>query len=573
MNIKHTSQKNRLLPVILAGVFLFLVTASLFYVERQIDQYDVMSVRESIPIPVFSVPEGIYDQPFELEINAPEGYDIYYTTDGSIPTTRSLRYQKPIHIDPKKNLNRDILYIQTSLRWRPPQGKQNHGIAVRARCFKSGEGYGKTKSVIYSNPTIKQHQGFQVVHILMEADSLFSQERGIYVLGEKYYSKNAMIKIDKNPNTIRWQKYPANYHQRGKDWHRPAEFILLDSLGKTLYQQSIRLSIHGSLSRAYPLKTLRIMSDSINGDPVIHYPFFKELTNDIFKAILLRPSGNDYKETMFKDAAIQQMIKILGFDIQEYAPAVVYINGNYWGIHQIREKLDENYLHYKYGACLDKIHIFDFTRSNKYELKYGDVQSVQSFQELVAYIEENAMTDEKAYQYVDTQMDIDNFIDYMIVKKLFANDDWIDNNVRAYKIEQQTEKMSQNNIEAGKWRWFAYDFDLSMLVSPSMNMFTGHILRHRDLPVASIFLQLLENQEFKEKFLNRYEFIAMNYLTTPYKLQIVEDFEERYQYEMERHIARWRYPENNINWRKNVYKMKTFVHKRLEIVLEQLKEL
>jgi len=540
-------------------------------------QSDVLSFCETIPVPVFSVPEGIYDYPFDLEITASTDYDIYFTTDGSTPTTRSNKYQKQIHVDPKINPNKDILYIPTSSIWHPPYGKQNHCIVVRARCFRAGEGYGPVKNMVYSTSDITQHVGFKIIHILIEADSLFSPQKGIYIMGEKYYSKKTMARANMRLIRKNWFDHLANYHERGNRWTRPAEFILMDSSGKTLYGQSVRVRLQGSSTRAYPIKALRVMADSIRGDSIIQYRFFDDLPYDSFKSILLRPSGNDQNRTMFKDAMLQQMVKRLGLDIQEYAPAVVYINGNYWGIHDIRERLDENYLAVKYGSAIEKISFLKYVRKEGFVLKYGDIQSLQSFKELILYIQDNSMADEKAYQYVCTQMDIDNFIDYMIVETFFANGDWIDNNMSVYKIEEQTETLKQKNIENGKWRWFIFDLDYCLTYwDTSINMIDdlSYLLpRLNNTEIPVMFFGLLENAEFKEKFLNRYEFIIRNYLTTPYLLQYIEDFEERYQYEMERHIARWRYPLFFQEWRWRVEKMKTYMRERPELVLEQIKEL
>jgi len=247
--IKSGRRKKNILPLFWVFGVLFLPTGILicFLTDptAKLEQNNMLTSCETVPLPVFSVPEGIYEQPFTLQIEAPAGYDIYYTTDGSIPSVHSLRYKKPITINPRRNLNRSMLGISTSYVWKPPVGKQNHSIVIRARCFKSNTGYGKIKNTIYSLSTIQQHQGFNVVHILMEADSLFCQKRGIYVRGEKYYSKKAYANDYKTTEEIManesdilkkwlWAGFPANFLQRGKEWERPAEFILMNTAGKTL---------------------------------------------------------------------------------------------------------------------------------------------------------------------------------------------------------------------------------------------------------------------------------------------------------------------------------------------------
>jgi len=582
--IKLIPRKSRFLPLLLIAGILFLAIGVFLYFREDgyamLDYYDVQSVSESVPTPVFSVPEGIYDQPFKLEIEAPAGYDIFYTTDGSTPTIRSNRYKRSITVDPRKNPNRKILTIPTSLRWQPPYGQQNHCIVFRARCFREGAGYGKTENVIYSPPSILQHHGFQIIHILIESDSLFSQERGIYVMGQKYYSKKARIATDSlyGANNISLSRYPANYLQRGKNWARPAEMILTDEAGKTRFKQNVLLRIHGNNTRYYPVRALRVLPNTIYGDTVIHYRFFNDLPYDTFKRILLRNSGNDVRWTMFRDAMIQLMVKGTGLDIQEYAPAVLYVNGNYWGICNIRESINDNYLEIKYGVALDNIEIItSFSNLNLSNLKLlplGDPLLTHPFVEMVSYLFENSPADEEVYQNVCKQMDIGNFIDYMILETFFGNMDWPDANARVYRMGEQTEMMSQKNVEAEKWRWLVIDLDQAMLdQSLSANMFEILKNDYADNPITIIFFALLENPEFMEMFLSRYDLIIRDFLNTEKMLQYIEDFEGRYRSEMVRHIARWRIPLFLQTWQKEVDQLKVFARKRQAIVLEQLKAL
>ena len=569
--IKATPKKDRLFTILLYSCALLLPAGIYAYyksaMDANLDRYDVMEVCGSVPAPVFSVPEGIYEQSFELEMQAPDGYTIYYTTDGSIPSLRSMRYKNSITVDPHFNPNREILSISTSTWWQPPIGQQNHSVVIRARCFREGVGYGKVENVIYSNSSIHQHQGFQVVHLLLAPDSLFSQERGIYVMGKKYFSKKTKVKYDSLPE---WAVFPANYTQRGKDWKRPATFKMIDVSGKTTFEQDVRIGIAGRGSRVFSEKSLRIIPDSI-----MIFPFFDDLPYQEFRFLTLRNSGQGVAHTLFCDAMLQDFArKTIGkhMDTQAYIPAVVYINGNYWGIHNIREKLDEYYLAVKYGSDMNHIQVLEYTGSD-YVLTYGDSSSLRSFMELIEYIRKNSLADETAYQYVCAQMDIDNFIDYVIVKTFFADSDWGDNNMKFYRIDEQSELMRENDIEAGKWKWFLYDNDEVMRLPSSFNMFDHIRTYHAKEFLAPLFSGLLENNEFKEKFLKRYEFVIRNCFTPEKMLQQIEDFEARYQPEIDRQVNRWRLPVFTQRWHWEVENLKAFTDERPAVVMEQIKAL
>ena len=574
-----TKESNHLWMVLCFGVLgaLFIVISVVSYRqianEREWKSYDCLTSCDNIPLPVFSVPEGIYGQPFELEINAPSGCDIYYTTDGSTPTVRSRKYQKRITVDPNTNLNRDMMYIATSLVWYPPMGRQSHSTVIRARCFRAGVGYGKVKNVVYSAPDIGQHLGFHIVHILIEPDSLFSPTKGIYVLGEKYYSKKAMVEINQQPSSQDWIYYPANYHQRGPKWTRPATLILMDISGKTLFEQNINLCINGMGSRAFAEKSLRIMPDN-KSDTVIRHPFFDELPDSTYKRLLLRNSGNDVLYTLFQDALVHRLANGTGVDLQAYTPSVLYINGNYWGIHNIREKQEENYLAAKYDVPLQDISIVNYFEyfANHYTMNYGPESSLQSFEQLLSFIRQNSLADQTAYHAACTQIDVDNFIEYMILQTFFANLDWPGNNVRFYRFGRQTESMQQNGIDAGKWRWLFYDLDNSMN-EPTINTFERLRNEYAHNPVTQIFFGFMENAGFKEKFIGRYEYLVKNQLTSEKMSEQINIFEARYRQEIERQIARWREPRGIRYWRQSIEDMKDFAQKRPEIILEQIKYL
>ena len=542
------------------------------------EQYDVLSYNDSVPIPVFSMPEGIYDQPFELEIKAPEGYDIYYTTDGSTPTTHSRKYRRSIHVDPNTNPNKNILYIPTSFVWKSPRGQQNHFNLIRTRCFKANEGYGRVINMVYSTPEIEQHQGFQVVHIFIESDSLFSPKSGIYVLGEKYYSKKTLVKIDQSPVSIDWRKYPANYRGRGDNWTRHgATFKLMNLSGETVFEQSINLHTNGNTSMAFPNKPLRILPDNKN-DTIIGVQFFDELPYSSYR-ILLRNSGGDYNSTIFRDAMMSQLAKETKIDTRSYAPSVVYINGNYWGIHNIREKNDEYYLAAKYASSLQNITRLTYRRPEEQNIDYDKHLQIRcgtdlahaSFVHLINFIQQNSMSDHDAYNYASAQIDVDNFIDYVILQTFFANGAWGRTNVKFYRFDRQTYLMKEKGIDAGKWRWFLCDLDDGMQYDPSFNMFEWLQKDFAQDAVTQIFLGFMENNKFKEKFIARYEYLVNNHLNTQKMMEQINLFETRYQLEIERHIARWRMPASLQNWQYNIKYLKEFARMRQEIVLEQLK--
>ena len=136
------------------------------------------------------------------------------------------------------------------------------------------------------------------------------------------------------------------------------------------------------------------------------------------------------------------LVKNLDMDIAAFEPVVLYLNGNYWGHLNLREKINEDYLEGNHGVDADKIDLLEYTSrilsgSNKQYLK------------LVDFLENNTLESDSMYKTVAVQIDVNNFIDYQLSQIYFNNTDWPGNNLKYWKPQ----------TEEGKWRWILFDTD------------------------------------------------------------------------------------------------------------------
>ena len=135
-------------------------------------------------------------------------------------------------------------------------------------------------------------------------------------------------------------------------------------------------------------------------------------------------------------------MNVLDIDVMDSRPCVVYINGEYWGLYNIREKVNEDYLASHYGVDPKKVDILVW---NGFAL----AGSNEAYKALIEYVETHDMQNQEYYEYVTSQIDIDNFIDYLIVESYFGNTDL--GNIKFWR--------DQNG---GKWRWVLYDMDWAL---------------------------------------------------------------------------------------------------------------
>ena len=87
---------------------------------------------------------------------------------------------------------------------------------------------------------------------------------------------------------------------------------------------------------------------------------FPDKDIDHFESFVLRSSGDDQVYTMFRDALSQMvLVEYMDVDIQAYRPAVLFLNGQYWGIHNIREKINEHYVAGNFGVDPDEVNLLE----------------------------------------------------------------------------------------------------------------------------------------------------------------------------------------------------------------------
>ncbi|HLR91666.1 MAG TPA: leucine-rich repeat domain-containing protein, partial [Atopostipes sp.] len=303
----------------------------------------------TLEAPELSKESGFYNQGFELEIaeNSEEN-TVYYTLDGSEPTLNSTVYEEPIQIEPNDD---------------------NTLTVVRAKVLSENNTMSETVTKSYFvNSNFDERFDLPVFSLVTDPDNLFDEEIGIYT--------------DKNAEN------------RGSDWERPVHLDFFETDGNLALEQELGIRIHGGLTRTYNQKSLRLYAKSeYDTNKYMTYDFFNglEKMNDNgsvneFKRLLLRNSGNDWNQTMFNDALMQSLIEPLGtVDTQAYRPAVVFFNGEYYGIHNIRERYDEYYIQSHYDINKEDLAILE-----KDGLLYrGGNSDTAHYQNMIKYIEEN----------------------------------------------------------------------------------------------------------------------------------------------------------------------------------------
>ncbi len=487
--------------------------------------------------PTFSQHGGLYSSPVTLELGGAETGWIRYTTDGTDPHKSSRSYRTALTI--------------------------NKTTVIKARVFADGK---LPSPVVTHTFFVNETSGIPMVSISTHPDNFFDDDIGIYVQG----NGTALGGYPSNPIGP-----PANYWE---DWERPIHIELYEPNGQLGFSENAGVKMSGKTTRKLPQKSFAIFMRSQYGNNELDYPLFQNYPVTRFKSFVLRNAGSDNVVNeggvQFRDGFTSMLLDELDIDNQAYRPCHVYINGEYWGIYSIREKLNEDYLASHHGVDPDRVDMLD-----DYHTLYPLVieGSADHFNDLIDYMIDHNLANETYADYVNSQMNVDNYLTYMAAQIFLANHDGPGHNCKFW--------CSQEN---GRYRWLLYDTDHSLGMrlfipnfhfAPYDGFMDNTIAYYREEngpgwpnPPESTFLfrKILENEQFRFLFINK----LADYLNTSFQPTITVEkltrVKNQLDPEINKHMDRWGGSKGE--WRQNVQYVEDFLTERPFYVQDHLIE-
>ena len=510
--------------------------------------------------PEFSKDSGFFDSAFDLTISVPEGTTVYYTTDGSDPTTESQKYTGAIKIDDmsssenRLSMRTDISATGASA----PRELIDKAAVIRAIAVDSQGRISPvaTKTYFVGTTAGSYYKSMKVVSLVTDPDNLFDDEKGIYVLGNVYkkgqqtQEPEQPEKDPKRPGGIggwnmwnNWTdpaKSEANYTQKGREWEREASFEMFEN-GKKVVDQNVGIRIKGAYSRNAVQKSFNIIARMDYGKPELEYDFFngtavKAKNNKViksFEGITVRNGGNDVGAAYFRDSINQGLVADRDFAHQAMNECIVFIDGEFWGIYQLTERVSDDFINSHYGIKKSDVIIV-----KNDELEEGTEQDFKDWQELVKKYATADMTNKENYEDFCKNFDVQSYIDYFAAQIYWSNSDWPQRNLAAWKTNAVDET---NPYADGKWRMFLFDTESGQGLydsqNNSVNTNSFNLIASKTDDCSRMFINLLSNEEFREQYtvtmmdLANYNFdpektaSAINYYKDNYKQQILDTYE------------------------------------------------
>lgn len=467
--------------------------------------------------PIFSINEIYVEKGTKVQLTTTNNSTIYYTLDGSNPTTSSKKYNDPISI--------------------------NGNTIIRA--ISSKDGYIDSDVVSRTYITKRKHQ-LPVISISTN-DSLLFGKKGIFTTGN-------------NANSY----YPYQGANFWKDIEVPISFEFYEN-GTLGLNFNCGMKIFGGWSRGEAQKSVAIHLREEYGLEEITYPFFEENVNT-FSKFILRSGGQDFGKLKIKDAFLQEVLDgQMDIDKQDYRPVVVYINGQYYGIYNIREKTETSYVERHYGYDKEEI---DFIEKNSSILS----GSIDEYNKLLNYVKANDITTDEAFDYLDSQIDLQELANYWVVETYYGQFDPM--NIKFYKPKD------------GKWRWILFDLDQTLFSSSYKTI-------NWDLPFdpyahgngyylnTTLMSNLIKNPKFRTLYIETFAYHINNTFKPERMNEILDRMVKEIEDEMPYHIDRWykesikvsTYTLDNMNeWYSNINYLKKQLKERNQIAKKTIKE-
>ncbi len=388
--------------------------------------------------PEFSIPGGLLDAPAGLTLSlpsgAPEGSYIVFTTDSREPSAEGTRYSSAI-----------------------PLLKDGDCTVVRAAVFTSGgDLWGPVTTHAYFRAGVST---LRIVSLVVDPDDLYNSRTGLL----------------------------TDRSVTGRASEKPCNVQITEPDGVVIVRQDAGLRLAGAGSRSFDPASFRVTarkSESLDPDGVRYLgggAFRAALFggNDVAVCdkFLLRNGGNDalsqarsgfVRQTGCRDAVANNVCAALeekaGWQVfaQREVPVVVYLNGEYYGVLNMKQDFDEDLLRRVYGLDADSVAILKGKKNGKqmwYQVETGTDADLSEWQALCAYAAAHARKSDyaEAYRYVIDRLDEDSAVQYLAVMTYLCNTDWPQNNVMVWRCDAPVDGLPYAD---GRWRFVIRDMDL-----------------------------------------------------------------------------------------------------------------
>lgn len=508
----------------------------------------------------FSRESGFYEEPFELELTAPLGAEIYYTLDGSEPNENAFLYTTPILIDDATS-HPNVYSVRTDLvddpQYKLPDYPVDKCTVVRA-AYKNADGnFGevRTESYFVGYGAKVGYRDINVISIVTAPENLFDYDTGIYVFGRKYDSI-----VDENGEHL-WET--ANSYNHGFAWERPADIQIFNTKRDAVLKQSCGIRIQGGGSRSYLPKSLNLYARE-NYDRASR--FYADLfeTGYMADTVTLSAGGQDVV-AKFRDMFVSTLTKDRSFCTMNYEPYVMFLNGEYWGAYWLTERYTNTFLGYYYGVDDDNIIMI---KNGKLTRESTEDWSV--YISMLNYLQDTDFNEAENYESLGYTIDLQSYIDYYATEIYIGSwADWPGTNEAFWRVREPAQNTGGGVIcEDGRWRWMLFDVNTSSLREKSVE---EDVLRYA-MERSPAFFNLCQSDAFKKQFTLTFMDLANETFSVENTEPMIKEWLALMREPMAVHLTRFYGRESLYRFDEEVEDIRAFLERRKPFAAQYLKE-
>lgn len=462
-----------------------------------------MNNRYESPVPVPSVQGGYYEDSFLLELEAPVHGTIYYTTDGSMPTTDSLVYEGGILIENRTDQPNRINAVQNIVpdwkNYTPDPKPVKKGTVIRA-VYVNHMGLASDVLTQTYFVGIEPPSRGLTLSLAFEFDDFFG-DNGIYVTGKEY---DDWYLSGGSPETM-----PVANFEQSLEVVAIAE--LMDNHSSIL-NQPVGVRIQGNRSRGERQKRFILVSrQEYGGSDTFAYPLFDGVTTHSVMIKGYLPDAMAYDFLHDRSLALQRSI-----------PVRVFLNGEYLYDSYILERFDSHYFR-QYYKVAERVLVKEAVTDEDSLLRSGTNQ----YDEFMYWVTHTDFSDPEQWEAFQKDADLQSYLDFLAANYFFCNIDYNDyHNYMLWRNAPETAKASEDT----RWKWCMYDVDPLAWVENDpvrgkayqVNVFTNDF--SMDMQESAIYKSLRRNEDFRRQFILTYMDLMNNNFTPSNAERILEKY-------------------------------------------------
>lgn len=501
-------------------------------------------------VPVVEAADAFVQEGGRITVRSTGGGPLLVSTEADGPLRPCGSDRLTLQVSGDARRTERLVSIPTSLAWRHPEPGQPSAFVLRVA---EQDDAGRAGPVRLFTGVLEDHGDLPVVSLVVDEAALFAADSGIYVVGDAImHPTEEMMRLQSQD--ARWWKYPGNFHFRGKEWQRPALMQVIGADGAEIVQCEVGLRINGQMTRGFAQHALRLVFDTPMGTPL-----FPGGEGEGARAMVLRSGGNDQGRAMMRDAVAHALCAGAGFEVGLATTCVVYVNGAYWGLHHLRQRVDEKELARRHDLSPKSVGMVEL----RMKRSYGEPEHVIPFRHMLSLVKEWDGTDAVRGARIDSALDMETFLRYMAATMIIGNKDWPSDNVKFWRSTERAD---------GRWYPLLGDSDLGLGASMPASADLFAQVKGLGSPLPDMFSAVMRAPRHQARFeaIVR-EFVAGRF-SPEQATAVVDRFARRMAPEMGRQCARWRKPMSRSVWEAEVAALRAYVNDRAAYVVQDLEE-